>query len=199
MKFEAISRKIIALKEADLKLRDHLVQTGQLNDGYNEEMAKLHNENAANLNDIIDAIGYPTAGKVGKEANAAAWLVIQHAIGQPSFMKKCARLLETSVREAEENPLHLAYLTDRIAVFEGKPQHYGTQFDWNDEGTLSPLAFDDLTEVNRRRKTIGLNTVEEQTKVIRKRAAAERQVAPVDFAKRKRAFDDWRKSVGWGV
>jgi len=196
MKFEAIAEKIIALKVADLQLRDHLLQTGQLNDGYNEDMAKLHNENAAILNNIIDTIGYPTAGKVGQEANAAAWLVIQHAIGQPAFMKKCARLLEDVARE-EEPPLHLAYLTDRIAVFEGRPQRYGTQFDWDENGKLNPQPFDELTEVNRRRKSVGLNTLEEQTEIIRKRTAAEQQVPPEDFGERKRAFDDWRESVGW--
>lgn len=55
--------EIIALKNADLALRDR--------------------------------IGYPTEDRVGKEAATAAWLVIQHAIEQPDFMKKCRKLLES--------------------------------------------------------------------------------------------------------
>ena len=54
----------------------------------NEEMKELHNKNAKILNEII-AIDYPTIDKVGKEANEATWLVIQHSIEQPDFMKKC--------------------------------------------------------------------------------------------------------------
>ena len=92
MDFENIAEKIIELKNADLKLRARLIQNRQLGEGYNEEMEALHNANAKKLNEIIDSIGYPTSDKVGKEASEAAWLVIQHSIAQPSFMKKCVKL-----------------------------------------------------------------------------------------------------------
>ncbi|MCB0643582.1 MAG: hypothetical protein KDC44_18170, partial [Phaeodactylibacter sp.] len=144
------------MKNADLALRHQLIQAGELAKGYNEQMEKLHNENAASLDEIIDAIGYPTIGKVGKEAYEAAWLIIQHSIGQPAFMKKCRRLLEKAVQAEQASPIHLAYLADRIAVFEGKPQYYGTQFDWDETGQLSPNLLDDPAKVNQRRKSIGL-------------------------------------------
>ncbi len=197
MKYKSIADKIIGLKNADLKLRDKLIQNGQLGKGYNEEMKQLHNRNAEILNEIIDKIGYPTIDKVGEEANEAAWLIIQHSIGQPHFMRKCVKLLERAVIENKRNTINLAYLTDRIASFEGKPQLYGTQFDWNENGELSPNRFDDLTKVNQRRKSIGLNTLEEQTEIIRRRAKDENQVAPIDFEKRKKEVEEWKKSVGW--
>ena len=192
--YKSIAERIIELRDADLELRDRLIQNGQLGKGYDEEMAKLHNKNAKVLDKIIDAIGYPTIDKVGEEANEAAWLVIQHSIEQPSFMKKCAELLKDAV---SENRANLAYLIDRIAVFEGKPQLYGTQFDWNKNGELSPNLFDDLTEVNQRRKAIGLNTLEEQTKVMRKRAKNDNQLPPADLEERKREMERWKKTVGW--
>jgi hypothetical protein len=197
MNYEEISEKIIGLKNADLELRDKLIQSGQLSDGYNEEMKELHNKNAKILNEIIDKIGYPTTDKVGKEASEATWLVIQHSIGQPDFMKKCLKLLEVAVSENKANPKNLAYLTDRVAVFEGKPQLYGTQFDWDEKGKLSPNYFDDLTKVNNRRKSIGLNSLEEQTDIIRKQANNENQTPPTDFEKRKIEIEQWKKSVGW--
>lgn len=88
MDYKSIAKKIIDLKNVDLALRNKLVQSEQLSEGYNEEMKELHNRNAKILNDIIDTIGYPTIDKVGKEANEATWLVIQHSIGHPEFMKK---------------------------------------------------------------------------------------------------------------
>ncbi len=185
MNYEAIAEKIIRLKNADLALRDKLIRSGQLSDGYSEEMRELHDRNAKILNEIIDAVGYPTIDKVGEEASEAAWLVIQHSIGQPDFMKKCVKLLEVAVSEKKANSKSLAYLTDRIAVFEGKPQLYGTQFDWTENGELSPNDFDDLTKVNQRRKSIGLNSLEEQTDIIRKQAKSENQTPPTDFEKRK--------------
>jgi hypothetical protein len=197
MDFKSIAENIIDLKNADLALRDKLIQSGQLSNGYNKEMKELHNRNAKILNEIIDTIGYPTTDKVGKEASEAAWLVIQHSIGQPDFMKKCMNLLEVAVGENKANPKNLAYLTDRIAVFEGKPQLYGTHFDWDKNGELSPNDFDDLTKVNQRRKSIGLNSLEEQTEIIRKQAEKENQSPPTDLEKRKQEIEEWKKNVGW--
>ena len=197
MNYKGVAERIIELKNADLELRDRLIQNGQLGKGYNEKMEKLHNRNADILNEIIDTIGYPTIEKVGKEANEATWLVIQHSIGQPNFMKKCKKLLEKAVSENKANRRNLAYLTDRIAVFEDKPQHYGTQFDWDKNGELSPNPFDDLTKVNQRRKSIGLNTLEEQIEIIRIQTKNENQLPPTDFEKRRQEMEKWKKTIGW--
>ncbi len=197
MTYKEIATRLIALKNADLALREELITKHALGHGYNQEMATLHNQNAEKLNQIIDQIGYPTIDKVGKEANEAAWLIIQHAIGKPDFMKKCKTLLEKAVAENKSPKINLAYLTDRIAVFENKPQLYGTQFDWDQNAVLSPNTFDDLTKVNERRESIGLNTLEEQTAILRKQVAHENQTPPADFEQRKTEMELWKKSVGW--
>ena len=197
MDIENIAEKIIELKNADFKLRARLIQNAQDSEGYNEEMEALHNSNAKMLNEIIDRIGYPTSDKVGKEASEAAWLVVQHSIGQPSFMKKCVKLLEMAVKQHKADPINLAYLSDRIAVFEGKPQLYGTQFDWDENGEMSPKPFDNMTKVNDRRSSVSLNTLEEQTQIMREQVKSENQTPPKDFEKRKQKYDQWRKIVGW--
>lgn len=197
MVYKSIAEKIIELRNTDFALREKLAKSGELSEGYNEEMKELHNKNANILNDIIDAIGYPTFDKVGKEASVATWLVIQHSVGQPEFMRKYVTLLENAVKENRADVKSLAYLTDRIAVLEEKPQLYGTQFDWDKFGNLSPNPFDDLNKVNERRKSIGLNTIEEQTEIIRVRVKSENQSPPKDFEKRKREIEQWKKNVGW--
>ena len=197
MKYETFANRIIVLKEADFKLRSKLIQEGKLGNGYDEAMQKMHNKNASVLNEIIDQIGYPTIEKVGEVASEAAWLIIQHAIGQPDFMRKCARLLKNAVLENKANPKNLAYLTDRIAVFEGKPQLYGTQFDWDENGLLSPQYYEDLIKLNQRRKSIGLNTLEEQTEMIRQRTKDENETPPLDIEKRRKEMNEWKRSVGW--
>lgn len=197
MDYKSISESIIQLKNADLEYRNKLIQRGQLGKGYDAEMEIIHTRNAQTLEAIIDEINYPTIDKVGKEASEAAWLIIQHSIGQPAFMRKCLKLLEKAVAENKANPKNLAYLADRIAVFEGKYQLYGTQFDWDEHGNLSPSPFDDIAKVNQRRKEIGLNTLAEQTELIRKRAEIEREHPPADFEKRKKDMELWQKKVGW--
>jgi len=197
VKYVNIADKIIDLKNADLTLRDKLIKSGELSAGYSEKMKAMHNHNAQVIDDIIDDIGYPTIDKVGEEASEAAWLIIQHAIGQPDFMRKCAKLLELAVNEDKAKPINLAYLKDRIAIQQGTPQLYGTQFDWDENGEMSPSPVDDVKNVNQRRKSIGLNTLEEQTQMMRRRTKKENEFPPSDYAERKNEIDAWRKSVGW--
>ncbi|HCT30567.1 MAG TPA: hypothetical protein DIW31_07495 [Bacteroidales bacterium] len=197
MDTKSFAQKIINLKERDENLRNKLIKNGKLSNGYNSEMEKIHNENAKELNQIINKIGYPTIEKVGEKASEAAWLIIQHSIGQPDFMKKSAEMLEKAVQENKANPISLAYLIDRIAVFEGRPQLYGTQFDWDINGEMNPNQVDDIDKVNQRRKNLGFNSLKEQIEIMQERVRKENQIPPEDFEKRKQEYNKWRKSVGW--
>ncbi len=197
MDFKSIIEKIISLKNADLELRDQLIRSGELGNGYHKEMQALHHKNAEILEEIIDHIGYPATEKVGTEASEAAWLVIQHAIGSPDFMRKCLKLLENSVSKTKVETINMAYLSDRIAVFEGRPQLYGTQFDWDENGQLSPNPCDHPDQVNERRIVLGLNLLEEQTRIIRNRARKENRYPPEDLKQRNEEMQAWKKSVGW--
>ena len=197
MNYSKIAKQLIELKNEDLMFREKLIEKKKLSEGYNHEMENLHIHHAELLNEIIDKIGFPTIEKVGIEASESAWLIIQHAISKPDFMKKCLNLLENIIVENKAYEKKLAHLTDRIAVLEGKPQLYGTQFDWDKNGELSPNTSDDFLKVNSRRFKIGLNTLEEQTIIIRKRAKKENQSFPTNFNERENEIYIWKKKVGW--
>lgn len=192
-----IRSTIIKLKEDDLKFRNQLIADSKLNDGYHPDMEAIHIKNASVLNEIIDEIGYPTIEKVGKQANDAAWLIIQHAISIPEFMKKCKKMLEIEVENGKASPLQMAYLSDRISVFKGQVQLYGTQFDWDENGQLTPNSVDDVSLVNQRRQLLGLNTLEQQTEMMNQIAKSENQTPILDDDKRKSEILNWRKKVGW--
>lgn len=197
MDITKIKEKLIALKDQDLSLRNRLMRAGKLNEGYNEEMERVHIKNAEALDEIINHIGYPTIERVGSEANEAAWIIIQHAISKPEFMKKCQKLLSLTVAENNTDPKQLAYLTDRILVFQDKEQLYGTQFDWDENEELSPKPYDDIKIVNARRSSIGLNSLEEQTELMRQQAKEENHRPPKDWQSKKLAYNKWRQKVGW--
>jgi hypothetical protein len=112
-------------------------------------------------------------------------------------MKKCAKELEIAVNQNKADAKNLAYLLDRIAVLEDNPQLYGTQFDWNENGILSPNKFDNIIKVNQRRKSIGLNTLEQQTNIIGKRVRDEKQKPPTDFETRKQEMEKkcWMEKI----
>lgn len=122
---EIFSKQIIALAEKDLLVRERLASEGKLSGGYHPEMEQVHKENAEELREIIGKIGFPTISKVGEEASDAAWLVIQHSIGEPEFMKSCCKIMMENSDDIK--PANIAYLHDRIQFFQGKPQRYGTQ------------------------------------------------------------------------
>ncbi len=197
MEFEEIAQRILRLQEKDLVLRAELIRNGTLSDGYNPEMQAIHNSNAKELSRIIDQIGFPTIDKVGEEASKAAWFIVQHSIGRPVFMKNAARLMKKEIENGQADQINFAYLVDRIAVLEGKPQWYGTQFDWDENGEMSPVRIEDRSTVNKRRKALGLNSLEEQTRIMRDRTRAENQRPPKEWEERKRRYEEWRKSVGW--
>lgn len=197
MDLEEIAIKIISLKDRDLNYREKLLQEGSLHDGYHPEMEKIHQLNAAELNEIIKLIGYPSEKKVGKEANQAAWLIVQHAISKPDFMKMYVQLIKNSLNKTKQEKLQLAYLTDRIACFEGKPQIYGTQFDWDKDGNLSPNYFEDSESVDKMRASVGLCSLKEQIEKMQSQAKKDSESPPQNFEERKKSYDKWRKKVGW--
>lgn len=189
------SDAIIRLKEKDLKFRIHLLQENLLDEDYHTEMEKIHIDNARKLKHIIKEIGFPTIEKVGQDAYDAAWLIIQHAISLPVFMKTCLTMMKRERKAI--NPIHIAYLEDRIHFFEHKPQLYGTQFDWDEDGILNPVPYDDLEKVNERRKKLHLNTLEQQTAHLRGEAKTENENPPSDWYQKQIKFEEWRKQVGW--
>ena len=197
MNSENISEQIVKLKQADDNLRAKLLKEESLFEGYHPEMQALHNRNAEALQQIIETIGYPSPAKVGKEASEAAWLIIQHAIGKPEFMKRSAALLQEAVQQKQADPVHLAYLQDRIAFFEGRVQLYGTHFDWDEKGDMNLYQVDDLSKVNDRRKALGMSPLKEHIKDIQNKVTNEMQGLPIDYQKRKLEFEKWRKTVGW--
>ena len=180
--------------QEDHRVRDDLIKRGELFKGYHPEMERVHNENADQLELMIEQHGWPTELEVGKEASHAAWLIVQHAISKSDFQIKIFNILKAN-KHCDE--IKLAHLEDRINIFQGKPQRFGTQFDWDHEGNLSPQLMNHPDEVNKLRRSIGLSSIEEATLEIRARAEKEGNLVPNDFNKRQTEFLLWAKKVGW--
>ena len=88
-------------------------------------------------------------------------------------------------------------LEDRIRSFEGRPQRYGTQFDWDEQGRLSPLPLEDPAGVDARRRTIGLGALAHDLRRRRKAIPRGLERPPADWAARRRDMAEWLRQVGW--
>ena len=197
MRIEDLKTKLLAMAEDDLRVRAELVASGELFEGYDERMAAVHRKNAECLDGLIDEFGWPGNSLVGRDGAEAAWLVLQHAIGSPESQRRCLPILKKAA-EADEIPAsQFACLEDRIRVFEGRPQRYGTQFDWDGDGVLSPHPIEDPKRVDERRATVGLEPLAERIKEVRQRAAEEGSEPPADFGEYIKGREAWARSVGW--
>ncbi len=156
-------------------------------------MEAVHRRNADGLAAIIEEHGWPGRSLVGEDGAHAAWLVLQHAIGNPPLQRRGLELLRRAA-EQEEVPLRqVAYLEDRIRFYEDKPQLYGTQYDWEQSGQLTPHSIEDPSGVDERRRSVGLDSLAENTS--RMRQSGEKP--PHDWAAHQRRFLEWARSVGW--
>jgi hypothetical protein len=192
-----LAAELLAMQKADLMLRQQLLEAGQLHSGYNKQMEAVHLQNANRLAEIIAEIGYPNTAKVGAEASAAAWLIIQHGISLPTFMKSCLKLAEEDGTVA---PIEIAYLADRIAKFEERPQPFGTQFLPDENGKLQLYrTVESIEIVNRKRKQLGLCSVEEKLAELQAEEAA---FAPAvksheQLKQEQENYKNWKVQTGW--
>ena len=126
---ESLRRELVSMAESDLSVREELITEGSLGGfGYHPRMEAVHQSNAARLREIIEQWGWPGKRLAGEDGARAAWLIAQHAIGEPSFMRRCLSLLKEAASKGEAALWQAAMLEDRIRMYEGRPQVYGTQF-----------------------------------------------------------------------
>jgi hypothetical protein len=105
-------------------------------------------------------------------------------------MRECRMLIEAASERDEVPREQFAYIDDRIRVFEGLPQRYGTQWQGGVNG-LEPCPLDDRIAVDRRRRELGLPSLDEM-----RRPSSERLTAAE--VERQRAEElAWRRRVGW--
>ena len=110
--------------------------------------------NAERLDALVARCGWPSAATHGEGAVKDAWLVVRHADHDPAFQKRVLALVEQS-RELDQS---FAYLYDRIAVMEKRPQHYGTQLSAPTRHycALEFDPMDDRAQVEARRARLGM-------------------------------------------
>jgi hypothetical protein len=80
---------------------------------------------------------------------------------------------------------------------EGRPQRYGTQFDWDAAGQLSPLPIEDQAGVDERRQTLGLRPLKDELAAQLDAAVQSGERSPADWEARQREVDVWLRDVGW--
>jgi hypothetical protein len=162
-----VIKEIQQMVEKDQESRStELAELGQTI-SITEEDANLDRIHADRMREIITKIGWPTISKVGVSCSHMAWLLVQHADHDVEFQKCCLDLMKQAP-QGEVNLEDIAYLEDRVRVNEERPQLYGTQF--HGEGSeYGPRPIEDPEQVDERRKSIGMESLEEYKKFLKEK------------------------------
>jgi len=187
-----IRLQLLAMQARDEQVRAELAADGSLFEGYHPRMEDVHRANARALAALIDAHGWPIEALVGADGAEAAWLVAQHAIGEPDFMRRCRALVDEASAAGRVPHWQFAYLDDRIRVLEGLPQCFGTQIDLGPDGPAAH-ELEDPARVDAWREEAGLPTL---ASALAKAHAAPRPTREEYLAKQADGLR-WRRQVGW--
>lgn len=191
---EDLRAELLALEAEDDATRARLAADGSLFEGYHPEMEAVHRRNAARLREVLAELGtWPGRSLVGDDGARAAWRIAKHSIGEPDLLRAVLPLLERAAASGEVAPVEVAMMTDRVRVFEGRPQRYGTQLDWDSTGRwMVPQGeVEDPDGVDGRRRAVGLPPI-----VWRQEPPAE-EPPPADREERERQYLAWLRRTGW--
>jgi hypothetical protein len=118
-------------------------------------MGEIDRANTARMKEVVSKYGWPGKSLVGTEAAGAAWQIVQHSDNDVAFQRQCLDLI-TKLPPGEVSNRHLAYLTDRVLLNEGKKQLYGTMLRRDESGNFVPKPTEDEANVDKRRAALGL-------------------------------------------
>jgi hypothetical protein len=180
--------------EEDRRVRQELIDSGELGGSYVPRMEEVHLSNALRLKQIIAEFGWPDEQMVGEDGAKAAWFIVQHAIGSPDLQRSCLALLRNSADQGRVPRWQAAYLEDRMAMQEGRPQRYGTQWlDDPQDGRARPWRLAEADRVNILRAEVGLPPMQPVPERGSELPAEEQQVISAN----QRWWEEWLVTKGW--
>lgn len=118
-------------------------------------MKQADSLNLIAVTSIINKYGWLGADEIGELANSTLFMVIQHA--GLKTQEKYLPIMRLAAKNKKLKATSLALLEDRIAMFQGRKQIYGSQVAWNlktNKYTIMPML--DPDNIDIRRAEIGL-------------------------------------------
>src|SRR5262249_17841208 len=124
------------------------------------------------------------------------WLIAQHAVGEPDFQRSALVLVATYIEQERVPAWHAAYLEDRIALHEGRPQRFGTQWIQDaTDGRFRPWSLVDAERVSDHRAEVGLRPLQPIPEPGPALPTEERE----EIERSNRWWQEWLISKGWRV
>ncbi|MDP2947485.1 MAG: hypothetical protein Q8N88_05210 [Nanoarchaeota archaeon] len=162
MKNKKLAKYIIELAKVDQGARSLRFEKPELVKGIpNYLVYAIDGVNNMRIRKIIEDYGYPTQKLIGKQAMGSFWILIQHQDFDLGLQEEC-------LKNCDFQPKEEAPLTDRVLLNSGKKQIYGTQFHRDKKLNLVPRPIKDIKNLDKRRKSVGLEPFKEYRKKMEK-------------------------------
>jgi len=159
---DTLSKQLEAVLNDDQKYREELENVeangGTESQAYIGIVKKMRTQDSVNdikVCSILDRYGWLGADVVGEAGNNALWFVIQHS--DLHTMSRYLPMMKEAVRKGNLPPRKLALTEDRMALWQGRKQIYGSQVSWNmktKEKFVVPI--EDPENVDKKRESVGL-------------------------------------------
>jgi hypothetical protein len=189
---ESLEKALLDMEARDQAVRSELTAAGSLNDAYHPRLEEAHRANSSRLRQIIAVFGWPGLALVGEKGAKAAWRIALHSYGEPDFMRQCRDAIRIASEVGDVPRWQFAIIDDRIRVYEGRAQNYGTQLRAGPNG-LEPHPIENVERVDTMRLQAGLPPLAQTLAAARAQPQPSRasQVA-LDTAEL-----EYRRQVGW--
>lgn len=116
----ALERELLEMRERDQAiLHDETMTSAQ--------RRAIQDGHTVRIKEIARRQGWPRLSAVGGQAALGAWLLVQHADRDLAWQREALAAMEALLPENDVRKADIAYLRDRIAVNQDRPQTYGTQ------------------------------------------------------------------------
>lgn len=142
-----------------------LKKFGATSKEYKYAIEKQHSVDSANQEivfAILDKYGWPSKNKISAKASSAIFYVIQHA-GLAAGIKY-AEMVDNASKNNQIGSYESTIFIDRLKMFQGKNQIYGTQLGMDNIGNMFLYPVEDMDSVDFKRKSMGLELMEEYLK-----------------------------------
>ena len=130
------------------RVKDSLIQV----------MIKVDSINLVKIKNILDTKGWVGKDRVGEQASATFFLVIQHS--DLKTQQQYLPMMREAVKAGSASAANLALLEDRVALGESRKQVYGSQICYDDKGGKYYVCpIEDPDNVDKRRAEVGLGSI----------------------------------------
>ncbi|MGD1891764.1 MAG: DUF6624 domain-containing protein [Cyclobacteriaceae bacterium] len=166
--YDSLRTVLEEVYDQDQGIREELMKYMQQGDSIVPSLiARMNSIDSVNqilVNQIISDYGWLPQSKIGSKAAGAVFLVVQHS--DLETMREYLPLLKEAAEAGEAKTTSAALMEDRILMYEGKKQIYGTQASsrqgegGSNEYFIWPI--ENPAEENQRRAEAGFDTTVEE-------------------------------------